>query len=340
MKKKVIGLFGGSGFVGQSLAFRLARQGYLVRIFTRRRKDVQHLWMNSSLEIVEVNLADTTNLSRAISGCTSIVNLIGILNEKKDNGKEFLNVHVQILENILFASNAEKISHFLQISALNANVNGNSFYLKSKGFAENLLKDHFNKHFGTPKAFPEKITIIKPSVVFGAKDAFTNKFASLVRYMPLFFPLAKGNVNFQPVYIEDLTSLIIRCMEKPDKGVSTIHVGGPEIYTLEEIVILVAKVTGHKTRVLALSNFFSWLQANIFEYLPGKPFSRDNFRSLSKDSVCPKEPIIQGERVETQTTSIKAILPIYLRPESIRKMYSVYRANTKKKREPSNNDHP
>jgi NADH dehydrogenase len=332
MKQKVIGLFGGSGFVGQNLAFYLARQGYSVRIFTRRRKDTRHLWMNSSLEIVEVDLENPKNLAEAVSGCSSLVNLIGTLNEKKDNGEGFIKVHVRLLENILCACATAQISHFLQISALNADAKSDSFYLKSKGLAENLLKDAFNKNSGIPTAFPNKIAIIKPSVIFGDKDAFTNKFASLLRYTPLFFPIAKGNVNFQPVYVGDLSSLILKSIKKPDPGVSTIHVGGPEIYTLKEIVALIAKTTGKKTRIISLSNFLSWLQANVFEYVPGKPFSRDNFRSLNKDPICPSETTTANERIETQPTSIKTVLPVYLRPEGVRHIYPIYRANTKNRK--------
>ena len=333
MKQKVIGLFGGSGFVGQNLAFFLAKQGYAIRVFTRRRKNTRDLWMHPSIEIIEVDLENQKHLAEALSGCSSIVNLIGILNEKKDNGKEFINVHVRTLENILSACATAQISNFVQISALNADVNGSSFYLKSKGLAEDFLKTTFNKSSRLPTAFPNSISIIKPSVIFGAKDAFTNKFALLIKYIPLFFPLAKGDVKFQPVYVGDLTALIFKCIEKPDQGVSTIHVGGPEIYTLKEILSLIADIMGQKTKVIPLSNFLSCLQANFLEYVPGKPFSRDNLRSLSKDSICLSSATTTGERVEIQSTSMKNILPTYLNSEGVRKQYLIDKAISKEKNE-------
>jgi NADH dehydrogenase len=121
--------------------------------------------------------------------------------------------------------------------------------------------------------------------MFGLGDSFLNRFASLLANVPFALPLARPNARFQPVFVDDVVDAILRCLRGGASGRQTYQLGGPQVYTLREIVALIAKVTGRGRVVIGLPDVFGWLQALAMNFVPGRPFSTDNFRSLSIDSV-------------------------------------------------------
>jgi uncharacterized protein YbjT (DUF2867 family) len=122
--------------------------------------------------------------------------------------------------------------------------------------------------------------------MFGPGDSFLNRFAGLLAISPGFFPLAKPNARFQPVLVDDVIAALRRCLHGGASSRQTYELGGPQVYSLREIVGLVAKLTGHRRWIVGLPDFAARLQALAMDFVPGRPFSSDNYRSLSVDSVC------------------------------------------------------
>ncbi len=312
---KIVGLLGGSGFVGSVLANQLVEAGYAVRILTRRRDNARELWLLPDTEIVAVDMRKADQLSDAVAGCTAVVNLIAILNERGDNGEQFRNVHVELLRRVIKACKATKVPHLVQMSALNADSFAASYYLRSKGEAEKLLGDETGKRF--------RASIVRPSVIFGPHDSLTNRFARLLRLSPGLFPLASADTRFQPVYVGDVARAIVKIISDPAVAGQRYDFGGPEVMSLGELVEYVARVIERPTRVIRLGRFLSSVQANVLEYVPGKPFSRDNLRSLQDDSVCPQ---VNGlERLGITPTPMRVIVPAYLRGQNSRHRYYAFR---------------
>src|ERR1700721_1909447 len=129
-------------------------------------------------------------------------------------------------------------------------------------------------------------TILKPSVMFGPGDSFLNRFAGLLAAVPLIFPLAKPNARFQPVLVDDVIEALLRCLHGGAASRQTYELGGPQVYSLREIVGLVAKLTGQRRWIVGLPDAVAYLQALAMNFVPGRPFSSDNYRSLTIDSVC------------------------------------------------------
>jgi NADH dehydrogenase len=124
-------------------------------------------------------------------------------------------------------------------------------------------------------------------VIFGAQDGLFGRFAPLVRWLP-FLPLAGAMARFQPVYVGDVAAAVLKILADEQLGTGAqFDLGGPEIWTLRQIVDYTARMTGHLCPVVPLGKGFSRLQAEVCEHLPGKPFSRDNWRSLTCDSIVP-----------------------------------------------------
>ena len=125
--------------------------------------------------------------------------------------------------------------------------------------------------------------------MFGPGDTFLNRFARLLGSAPGVLPLARPNARFQPVFVDDVVDAMLRSLRGGASSRQTYQLGGPQIYTLREVVRLVAKVTGQRCWILGLPNGLGLLQAAVCDFVPGRPFSTDNYRSLKIDSVCTED---------------------------------------------------
>ena len=221
---KKIAILGGAGFVGQSLCNRLSKDGYKLKVPTRNREyNRENLILLPNLELIETDIHDPENLKNLLADCDAVINLIGILNEKGTNGEGFKKVHVKFVKNLISACEIHGIRRIIQMSALGADAkNGKSFYLKTKGKAEELL---FSNTIGI------KNTILRPSVIFGRKDSFFNRFAKLLKISPLFFPLACYRTKFSPVYVLDVVEMISKILDDPNSYNRSYQLCGPKTYS-------------------------------------------------------------------------------------------------------------
>lgn len=314
--KKNICVLGGTGFVGYHVVSQLAKAGYSVRVLTRHRERNRKLLVLPTVEVVSANIHDTSQLQKYFADQDVVINLVGILNEPRDNGRGFHHAHVELTQKIIDACKAKGIKRLLHMSALNADATkGSSYYLRSKGEAENLVHSAGNL----------KVTSFRPSVIFGPADSFFNRFACLLYRTPLFFPLACATARFAPVFVEDVARAFVKSINDSRTYGQRYDLCGPKNYTLKQLVEYTAKNIEVHRKILALGKFTSLLQANVLEYFPGKPFSRDNYRSMKLDSVCKDN----GETLKTvfniTPTSIEAEVPRYLRDNSCRRRYDEFR---------------
>ncbi len=279
---KTICILGGTGFVGHSLAARLVSEGYNVVLITRNRERHRDLLVLPTLKIIQANVFSANVLRNVFDDCDAVINLVGILNESGHNGKGFKRAHVELAELVVQACRETGIRHLLHMSALSASENGPSHYLRTKGKAENLVHKSANTHAPDSLA----VTSFRPSVIFGPHDSFINRFASLLKLMPGFFPLACSGSRLQPIYVEDVTSIILKCIGNPVAYGKRYNLCGPRAYQLIEILEFINDQMGLQTRIIGLNNRLSWLQAAVLEFAWNKPFSIDNYNSLQVDSVC------------------------------------------------------
>lgn len=320
MNSATIGILGGSGFIGSHLANALDSCGYHIRIFTRDREHARRCWTLPHAEVIEVDLNDSEKLAAAFTPCSTVINLIGILNERRDDGAQFQEVHAQLPQRAARACKAAGVEHFIQISALNADHHQTSFYLRSKHDGEALLRQESGRHFN--------VSVLRPSVVFGAQDSFANRFAELIRLSPGVLPIARADARFQPVFVGDVTQAILRLIEERTFRGRAYDIGGPEIVTLKEFIEYVASLMQRRVWVMSLGSGLSALQARVLEWVPGKPFSRDNLRSLQHDSVCSGENELMT--LDIEPTPMREVLPRFLAGTNQRSRYYDYRVQARR----------
>ena len=299
MRPLSICILGGTGFVGSQLCGRLVRDGHALRVLTRNRDRHRELLVLPGLELVAANVHDPAVLAEQFRGRDAVVNLVGILNERGRSGAGFRAAHAELARKVVAACRSAGVRRLLHMSSLRAGPDAPSHYLRSKGEAERIVRE---------ESGPIAWTIFQPSVIFGAADRFMNRFAGLLRLLPL-LPLARADARFAPVYVGDVVEALARALGEPSTQRAAFQLCGPQVYTLRELVRYVAGVLALPRRVFGLPDALGYLQALMLDFVPGKPLSLDNFRSLELDSVCSEDGLA---RLGIAPTPLPAVVPGYL----------------------------
>jgi uncharacterized protein YbjT (DUF2867 family) len=304
----IVCVLGGSGFVGTELVIRLVRAGHWVRVPTRSLRRVQQLRVLDTAELRVANVHDPRVLGQLFAGCDAVINLIGILNP--GSGASFEAVHTGLAARVMAAARPAGVRHLLHMSALGADEHGPSRYLRSKGAAETHLRAATLADPSHPT-----VTIFRPSVIFGPGDSLTNRFAELLRLSAGWLPLARAGARFAPVSVFDVAEAFLRALTRSSSRGATYELCGPEVVTLEEIVRRTAGAVGLPCHIVPLPDLIARLQGVVMGLLPGKPFSLDNFRSLTVDSVCREDGCAALGIIPAP---MLAVLPQYLTPPAPR----------------------
>ena len=302
MKYKNVLILGGSGFVGRSVANRLAAQGVQLCIPTRKRARVSHLLLLPTADVVEADIGDEATLDELVSRADAVVNLVGVLHSRSGEpyGEDFRQAHVDLPKRLIAACRKHGVKRVVHVSALGAAQDAPSAYQRSKAAGEAAIRA------GGPEV---EWTILRPSVIFGPGDNFLNQFARLLKVVPV-LPVGGAKCRFQPVYVEDVAELVACSLEWQEAVGQTWDAAGPRVYTLEELIEYAGKASGSPALAIPLPRPLAMVQARLLEFLPQPPMSRDNLRSMEVDNVAAGEPLPFG----AQPTPLENIAPLYLAP--------------------------
>ena len=268
-------VLGGSGFVGRHVCEQLNRLGWQITVPTRRAVNAASVQSLPGLTVIEASVHQDADLARLMPGHDAVVNLVAVLH---GNEKRFEQVHVQLPGKIASAMKKAGVQRLVHVSALGADPQGPSMYQRSKARGETVLHNA-----------GLQLTILRPSVIFGAEDKFLNLFADLQAVAP-FMPLAGSGTRFQPVWVADVARAVAVCLQKPDTIGQTYELCGPDLLTLGELVKKAGQWAGvnhgRGRPVVGLPMWVGWLQAAAMEMAPGEPLmSRDNLASMKVDNV-------------------------------------------------------
>jgi NADH dehydrogenase len=268
-------VLGGSGFVGRHVCEKLARLGWQITVPTRRAVNAAGVQSLPGLTVIEASVHKEADLARLMPGHDAVVNLVAVLH---GNEERFESVHVDLPGKIASAMKKAGVQRLVHISALGADPQGPSMYQRSKARGETVLHNA-----------GLQLTVLRPSVIFGAEDKFLNLFADLQAIAP-FMPLAGSGTRFAPVWVADVASAVAVCLQKPDTIGQTYELCGPDVLTLGELVKRSGQWAGvnhgRGRPVIGLPMWMGWLQAAAMELAPGEPLmSRDNLASMKVDNV-------------------------------------------------------
>src|SRR5262245_36294534 len=236
METRNVTIVGGSGFLGGHLARILAERGAVVTVPSRyRERAKRELIILPSVDVVEANVHADADLERVIAGADAVVNLVGILHETRRD--EFARVHVDLPRRIAQTCKRLGVGRLVHVSALGADAQGPSRYLRTKAEGEAALR--------SAAADGVALTVFRPSVIFGLGDSFLSMFARLLALFPV-VPLGSPGARFQPVWVEDVARAMGQALDERDTFGQSYELCGPKVYTLRELVALTGEVTGRR----------------------------------------------------------------------------------------------
>lgn len=314
MKHQRILILGGTGFVGTHLATRMSRRDFRITVLTRRDRQRDDLWVLPAVRVVETNVYDAEKLAHEMRGHDAVINLVGILNEKGRDGSGFRRAHVELTETVIRACRSAGVQRLLHMSALGAG-RGASHNLRTKGEAERAVLAAGREGMN--------VTVFKPSVIFGPGDSFLRRFAGIARLLPV-LPLACPDARLAPVFVGNVADAFLRALDDRESFGRSYELCGPRDYTLRELVAYARDVKGTRCLIWGLPDWMARLQARVCDFVPGKPFSTDNYKSLkSADNVCSEDGL---RELGIRPVSVEAVVPGYLGASSRQHRLGAFRS--------------
>jgi len=313
-KVKIATIFGGSGFVGRHVVGILAKDGYQIRVAVRRPDLAFHLQPQGNvgqIQNVQANLRFPWSIERAIEGSDVVINLVGILAE---SGKQnFQDVHVEGARLIAEHCKKRKIP-LVHVSALGADIESSSDYYSTKAKAEQLVR----------KALKSAI-ILRPSIIFGSKDNFFNKFAAIAVISPFLPLIGGGKTLFQPIYVGDVAKAVALAAKGALLSGKTYELGGVEVLTFRQCLEQVLHYTGRSNGLISIPWSLAALMARLTGWIPGAPLNRDQVEMLKTDSVVSQNSTRQrltlsGMGIEAK--NLASVLPTYMMRFRVHGQYS------------------
>ena len=267
MQGKLITIFGGGGFLGRYVAQTLLGQGARVRVACRNANSANHIKPLGNLgqvQLMEADVRKPASVARAVADADAVVNLVGSFAD--------MNAVQKIGAGIVAKAAADAgVTALVHISAIGADVHSNAEYGQSKAGGEAAVH----------AAFPSAV-ILRPSIVFGREDQFINRFAGLIRMLPV-VPVIGAATRFQPVFVGDVAKAVAAALAHQDGRV--LELGGPEIFSMMELNRWIAKAIGRTPLFVEVPDIAAKMLAKGTGWMPGAPITEDQYKMLGSDNV-------------------------------------------------------
>lgn len=267
MQGKLITIFGGSGFLGRYVTQALLAKGARIRVAVRNPGSalyIKPLGNLGQIQLVAADVRKPTSVARAVQDADAVVNLVGSFSDM--DAVQHLGA-----ANVAKAAKMANAQLLVHISAIGADMESEAVYGQSKAAGEAAVRSAF-----------ADATILRPSVIFGREDKFINRFAGLMRMLPV-VPVIGANTKFQPVFVGDVAKAVTAALS--DKGGQLLELGGPEIFSMLELNQWIARATGRDPVFVEVPASAAKFLAQSTGWLPGAPITMDQFKMLGTDNV-------------------------------------------------------
>ena len=272
MADRIVTVFGGTGFLGSCVVRHLVSQSLSVRVVSRHPDRAPRSSAGATLDSIFANINDESSVAATVAGVYGVVNAVSLYVER--GTETFHAVHVEAAERLARQAQRAGVERLIHVSGIGADAKSGSLYIRNRAEGELAVQ----------AAFANAI-IIRPAVMFGRDDVFLNTLVKLLKRLPAYPMFGRGLTRLQPVYVEDVAEAIARGLQPTAANPVTYELGGPRIYTYEELLKVVARRLGQKAVLLPVPFPIWHALARIGEMLPGSPLSRNQVELMEVDTV-------------------------------------------------------
>ena len=300
----VVTVFGGSGFLGRHVVRTLAKRDYRIRVAVRRPElagHLQPLGRVGQIHAVQANVRHPPSVDAAMRGAAAAVNLVAILSES--GPQTFDAVQARGAATVAGVAQAHG-ARLVHISAIGADAQSPSHYARAKAEGEEAVLA------AVPTA-----SILRPSVIFGPEDHFTNRFAALARLSPM-LPLIGGDTRLQPAFVGDVARAVADAVDGRTRPGAIYELGGPEVLTMRQIWQIILSITERERLLVPLPFGLAKLKAAFLQFAPGDfKLTPDQVTQLKIDNIVSDAARTAGltfEGLGIMPDSLEAVAPQYL----------------------------
>ena len=277
---RTVTVFGGTGFLGRRIVRHLRYRGFLVRIASRH-PDRGHRFFGTNdlqLQSIQANIHDERSVADALAGAYGVVNTVSLYVE---HGQEtFHSVHVESAQRVAAQAHRARVERLVHVSGIGADAASQSQYIRKRGEGELAVQ----------AAFADAL-FIRPAVMFGPDDAFLTTILKLLRQLPIYPMFGRGLTRLQPVYVEDIAEAIGRVMQYAETPSMIFELGGPHVYSYEELLRAIARQAGLAPLLIPIPFVVWYALTRASEMFPSPLLTRNQVELMQIDTVSsPKMP--------------------------------------------------
>ena len=244
----------GAGFIGRYIIKHLDRKGYRSIVISRNPFRKNYILTQARTGYVNIVKFNYTEIKKAIQKSDYVLNLIGILGPSKD----FFKIHSELPDYISkLCAESKNVQRLIHVSSIGASKNSKSIYQQSKFSGEEKILNNFSSGI-----------IIRPSLVLGTEDQFTNLWGKLSIFPIL--PVFNYRFQFQPIWVDCLARAIVNAIDKGNEG-KIYEIGGEIQISFGNLVKDILKIIGKKRIVLDVPLSIGKVLGSIFQLMPGRP---------------------------------------------------------------------
>ena len=244
----------GAGFIGRYIIKHLDRKGYRSIVISRNPFRKNYILTQARTGYVNIVKFNYTEIKKAIQKSDYVLNLIGILGPSKD----FFKIHSELPDYISkLCAESKNVQRLIHVSSIGASKNSKSIYQQSKFSGEEKILNNFSSSI-----------IIRPSLVLGTEDQFTNLWGKLSIFPIL--PVFNYRFQFQPIWVDCLARAIVNAIDKGNEG-KIYEIGGEIKISFGNLVKDILKIIGKKRIVLDVPLSIGKILGSIFQLMPGRP---------------------------------------------------------------------
>jgi uncharacterized protein YbjT (DUF2867 family) len=303
-KSKLVTIFGGSGFLGRHVVQALAKRGYRIRVAVRRPDLAGHLQPLGNvgqIQFIQANLRYRWSVDRACQGADIIINLVGILAERGNQKFDAIQAY-----GAAAVAEAAKLAgaKLVHVSSLGADSESLSLYAQSKANGEKAVQ-----------GIMSDAIIMRPSIIFGPEDGFSNMFATMAQLSPVLPAIGGGTTKFQPVYVGDAAEAIALAVDGKARPGTVYELGGPRVATFKNCLEIISKAVGRSRMIVSVPWWMAKIMGRMTGWMPGAPITLDQVILLQSDNIVSSEAEKQDLTLEglgIQAKTMEAVLPAYL----------------------------
>jgi len=260
---------GGSGFIGTNLSQTLDDRGHDVTVLSRAPAEAD---LPPGVETARGDVTAYDSIEGAFEGQDAVVYLVALspLFKPKGGKERHGEIHTGGARNVVEAAESHGVDRLVHMSALGADPDGPTAYIRAKGEAERVVEES-----------DLDWVIFRPSVVFGEGGEFVSFTKKLTP--PGVAPLPGGGrkTRFQPIRVGDLVPMLADAVGDEEHVGETYEIGGPEVLTLREI----AKLVRGSVAVVPVPMGLAGVGLKVAGAIPGFPMGGDQYRSLTFDNT-------------------------------------------------------